>query len=89
MKEFASREINFSVIRVNNCCDKMIKVMHENYDSEKRTMNVSDLEKALLTKSAAEVTKDLVAAQSFILSAAITGTTSKKAKKTEPLWDPK
>lgn len=47
MKEFASREINFSVIRVNNCCDKMIKVMHENYDSEKRTMNVSDLEKAL------------------------------------------
>jgi hypothetical protein len=53
-------------------------------------MNVSDLEKSLKTKTAIEVTKELVAAQSFILSAAIAGKTgTKKAKKAEPLWEPK
>jgi hypothetical protein len=47
MKEFARRHINFSVIRVDKSCDKMIKVMQANYDSDKLKLNVSDLEKSV------------------------------------------
>ena len=87
-------EVNFSIIRVNNYCDKMIKVMQANYDSDARKLEVQDLEKAIKTKTNAEVTKDFVAATSFILSKAV----DKKAKgksrklsapKLEPLWDTK
>lgn len=89
MKKFSDMGINFSVIRVNNSVDKMIKVMRENYDCAAHTMSVSDLEKALQTKTAAEVTKDFVAAASFILSAAVGGKKGAKKEKGTPLWDPK
>lgn len=87
MKIFADKKINLSVIRVNNKCDKMIEVMKANYDTADLKLNVSDLQQALLKKSAAEVTKDFVNAASFILSAAVG--IGKKAVKTENLWDPK
>lgn len=88
MKEFARRNINFSVIRVNNSVDKMVQVMRNNYDNNGLKLNVSDLEKSIATKSKEEVTKDFVTAASFILSAAVGG--KKLAlKHNEPLWDPK
>lgn len=92
MKMFAARKINFSIIRVNNTVDKMIKVMRENYDSDSMVLNVSDLEKSVATKSKAEVTKEFVAAASFILSATVGRKGGKAAgavKRGEPLWEPK
>jgi hypothetical protein len=89
MKEFATRGINFSLIRVNNSVDKMIAVMKKNYDSSDRTLNVSDLEKSVNTKTHAEVTKEFVTAASFILSAAVGGKKAKGSAKKEPLWDTK
>ena len=62
-------------------------------------MNVTDLSHACATKTQAEVTKDFVAAASFILSAAVGGdakggkkgaAAKKKIKRTgKPLWDTK
>lgn len=92
MKQFAKKEINFSIIRVNNHCDKMIQVMRDNYDSPARSLNVSDLADAIAKKTAVEVTKDFVTAASFILSTTLgvgKGGKAKKAAKSEPLWDPK
>lgn len=79
--------INFSLIRVNNLCDLMIKVMRECYDSAERQLQVSDLESAIKTKTSVEVTKDFVKAASFILTTALVG--KKASAKKEPLWDPK
>jgi hypothetical protein len=89
MKRFSDMGINFSVIRVNNTVDKMIKVMRESFDTATHTMSVSDLESSLKTKTSAEVTKEFVAAASFILSAAVGGKKGAKKVKSEPLWDPK
>jgi len=99
MREFAKRGIGFTFVKVNERCNKMIKVMQENYDPSGNTMNVTDLSKACATKTQAEVTKDFVAAASFILSAAVggnagkggkKGAAAKKVKRTgKPLWDPK
>lgn len=86
MKEFAKNKINFSIIRVDNSVDKMIKVMRDNYDSEDLKLNVSDLQESVAKKTDAEVTKEFVTAASFILNAAVAG---KKINKTDPLWDPK
>ena len=47
MKIFAAKNINFTIVKVNNDCDTMIKVMQANYDSHDRTMNVSDLAHAV------------------------------------------
>ena len=71
MKDFASKNIDFTIIKVNESCNKMIKVMSDNYNSTGKVMNVQDLSKACATKSAAEITKDFVAATSFIISKAI------------------
>lgn len=101
MREFARRDITFTFVKVNESCNRMIKVMEENYKAAGRTMNVTDLANACQTKTAAEVTKDFVKATSFILSAAVGGTTKsgkgkgkskviKKVKRTtDPLWDTK
>ena len=51
MREFAKREIGFTFVKVNDSCDKMIKVMQENYDPSGRTMNVTDLSTACATLS--------------------------------------
>ena len=58
----------------------MIKVMQENYDPTGNKMNVTDLSTACATKTQAEVTKEFVAAASFILSAAVGGGDSKGGK---------
>ncbi len=93
MKEFATRQIEFTVIKVNNAFELMIKVMKENYDvAGGRTLNVSDISKAVSTQSFAEVTKTFAANASFIISTAVrktlggaaSGTT---APKPDPLWD--
>ena len=96
MREFAKREIGFTFVKVNESCEKMIKVMQENYDPSGSTMNVTDLSAACATKTQAEVTKEFVAAASFILSAAVGGGDSKGGKAPakvartgKPLWDPK
>ena len=47
IKTFAEKNINFTIVKVNNYCDKMIKVMQANYDSSNRSMNVSDLAHAV------------------------------------------
>jgi hypothetical protein len=47
MKTFSAKNINFTIVKVNNRCDAMIKVMHDNYDSPSRNMNVSDLAHAV------------------------------------------
>lgn len=67
----------------------MIGVMQKCYNTPQREMIVQDLEKALQTKTAVEVTKDFVAATSFILSKAVGGKGKKAAAKArgEPLWD--
>ena len=56
MKTFAVKNINFSIVKVNNDCDSMIKVMQENYDSPSLKMNVTDLADAVKNKTSAEVT---------------------------------
>lgn len=90
--------INFSLIRVNNECDKMIQVMRDNYDSATRKLEIQDLATAINTKTTAEVTKDFVSATSFILSKTIAIIKGKlKGKKgakassvvSDPLWDTK
>lgn len=60
----------------------MIGVMKESYDSASKDKSViiTDLKDAVLQKSAAEVTKEFVKATSFILSAAIGGSSAKKGK---------
>ena len=95
MREFGNRKIVFTFVKVNNLCDKMIKVMEENYNPSGNTMNVTDLATACQSKSKEEVTKAFVDAASFILSAAVGGgkkggKAAKKVKRTtEPLWDTK
>jgi hypothetical protein len=88
-------KVSFTAVKVNNRCDKMINVMTEVYKSQGLTLNVTDLAQACATKSQAEVTKDFVAAASYILSAAVGGkSTGKKGgapakPRGAPLWDPK
>lgn len=90
MKQLANENINFCIIRVDNRCDQMIEVMKKNFNTPQREMIVQDLEKALQTKTSVEVTKDFVAATSFILSKAVAGKGKGKkaaAIRSDPLWD--
>jgi hypothetical protein len=87
MRVFAARAINFNIVKVNKECDKMIKVMEDNYNSHNRTLGVSDLAHAVQTKTSAEVTKDFVNAASFMLSVALGGKKKAKARKEPALWD--
>jgi hypothetical protein len=89
-------KVTFTAVKVNNRCDKMIGVMVDTYKAHGLTLNVTDLSQACATKSQAEMTKDFVAAASYILSAAVGGKPSAKkgsipsAKpRGAPLWDPK
>ena len=81
--------VNFSIIRVHKTCDKMIKVMQDNYDSADRKIIVSDLLKSVNTKTNAEVTKEFVSSASYILNIAVGGGKKTKAVKKQPLWDVK
>ena len=68
MRSFADRNINFTMVRVNNACDQMIKVMEDVFKSKGMTLNVTDLADACKNLSQAEVTKKFVEAASFMLS---------------------
>ena len=65
--------------------------MRANYDSIDRSIIVTDLQNSVTTKTSAEVTKEFVAATSYILSAVGGAAHKKVAKKvaTEPLWESK
>lgn len=98
MKEFARREINFTIVKVNAQCNAMIDVMRTNYDQPNRSMLVTDLEAACRSGSSAEVTQKFVEAASFMLSVAVGGPGKGKGKKGvvkpvkregDPLWDTK
>ena len=43
MRMIAGFGIHFTFVKVNDGCDKMIKLMKENYDPSGLTMHVSDL----------------------------------------------
>ena len=87
MKDFATKDINFTIVRVNKDCDQMIKVMEDIYKKNGKALNVSDLADACKNLSQADVTKKFVEAASFMLSTTLGGS-SGKAKRTEsPMWD--
>ena len=71
MKQFAKRKITFTVVKVNDYCDLMIKVMTKCYIDEGLVLNVTDLANACKHKSQAEVTQDFIKATSYILSVAV------------------
>jgi hypothetical protein len=99
MKEFARREINFTIVKVNESCNKMIQVMQNNFDKPNRALLVTDLAEACRSGSQTEVTEKFVSAASFMLSVAVGGKPATKGGKktpfkaikreTEPLWDTK
>lgn len=94
MREFRDKGIDFTVIKLDSNCDKMIAAMQANHTG----VQVTDLESAVRTKSAEEVTKMFVDSASFILRAQVGGNAAVKggssngkraAVKTGPLlWDP-
>ena len=55
MRMFAAKKIVFTFVKVNEYCNKMIKVMQENYDPSGLTMHVTDLAHACATQSKQEV----------------------------------
>jgi hypothetical protein len=79
MREFARNKITFTAVKVNERCNKMINVMKESYIQEGMDLIVTDLAHAQANKSQAEVTKDFVAAASYILTAAVGVGAGKKA----------
>ena len=96
MRLFAAKEVHFTFVKVNEVCNKMIKLMHENYDPSGLTINVTDLANACQTKSKQEVDNQFVNAASFMLRAAVGGGAKgkkaallKKVKREKPLWDTK
>jgi hypothetical protein len=76
------------MIKLDSVCDKMISEMQKNHTS----MQITDLEQASKTKSAAEVSKMFVDSASFILRANVDkkGKSGRKSAKVgDPLWDTK
>ena len=93
MQQFARMKINFTCVKVNEQCNKMINVMTNSYTAGGMALNITDLAKACQTKSAAEVTKEFVKHSSYILSAAVGGSgpgakAAKVVRKGAPLWEP-
>jgi len=100
MREFARLKINFTCVKVNEKCNKMINVMRDSYGQGGMALNITDLAQACSTKSQAEVTKEFVAKSSYILSAAVGGASTKAGSKApksaakvirkgDSLWEPK
>ena len=93
---FAAQNINFTFVKVNESCNKMIKVMQENFDPSGLTMHVTDLSSACMTQSKQEVDNQFVSAASFMLRKVVSGDGKgtkkgqpKKVKRGDPLWDTK
>ena len=98
MRMFSALNINFTFVKVNKYCDKMIKVMQENFNPSGLTMNVTDLANACKNMSKQEVDNQFVNAASFMLRAVVGGGAKgkgkkaaalKKVKRSKPLWDTK
>ena len=89
MKNFAAKNINFTIVRVNNSCDRMIKVLEGVYKTCGMVLNVTDLADACKNLSQAEVTKKFVEAASFMISTSLGGSAGAAAVKrtTQPLWE--
>lgn len=81
MRKFAAYNINFTIVKINEKCDLMIKVMQESYNSFNRVLGVSDLSHAVQFKSFAQVTQDFVDAASYMLSVTL------NQEKKISLWD--
>lgn len=89
MAEMARRQINFTMVKVNERCNMMIKVMQDSY-GKTGGMTVSDLADACLTQTKEQVNQKFIKSASFILSASIAGKQKAKAARAaalEPLWD--
>jgi hypothetical protein len=88
MKEFYTKKIEFTFIKLNENCNKMIQFMQRNHPD----LVITDLAQALKTKSSEEVTRLFVESASYILRATVAGkegaAKKKSAKKGESLWDP-
>ena len=90
MDEFYKNKISFTCIKLNNDCDKMIKIMKQHH----KDLHVTDMAKASQGKSAEEVNKIFVDSASVILRDKVGGKDATGAKRTaskkgKPLWDPK
>ena len=90
--------MNFTFVKVNEHCDKMIKVMQDNFNPSGLTMHVTDLANACKNLSKQEVDTQFVNAASFMLRAVVDGGAKgkgkkaaqlKKVKRSKPLWDTK
>ena len=58
MRDFATKKINFTIVKVNEDCNLMIDVMQNAYKfvlPQQSQIIVTDLSKAVESKSAAEV----------------------------------
>ena len=95
---FAAQNINFTFVKVNDYCDKMIKVMKDNFNPSGLNMHVTDLASACKNLSKHEVDNQFVNAASFMLRAVVSDGAKRKGKKTtyikkakrgKPLWDTK
>ena len=91
MKEFAAKRIALTLVKVNERCEQMIKVMKDNYETDGMVLNITDLANACATKSQAEVTQDFIKAASYILTVTLGGKTGETLQKpkfnNESLWD--
>jgi len=87
MKDFATKDINFTIVRVNKDCDQMIKVMEDIYKKNGKALNVNDLADACKNLSQADVTKKFVEAASFMLSTTLGGGSSKAKRAGSPMWE--
>ena len=88
--------MHFTFVKVNESCNKMLKVMEENYNPSGLTMNITDLANACMTQSKQEGDNQFINAASFMLRAVVGGGDKvvnalkpKKVKRGKPLWDPK
>jgi hypothetical protein len=51
MQEFARRKINLTLVKVNDSCNAMIKIMEDSYSAGGMKLNITDLTNACRTKS--------------------------------------
>lgn len=90
MAEFYKNKISFTCIKLNDMSDKMMKIMKEHHPD----MQITDMAKASLGKSAEEVNKLFIESASVILRDKVGGKDATGAKRTatkmgKPLWNPK
>ena len=85
-----------TIVRLNDCVDKMIKFFKVHYNKGEMELEITDLADAEKTKTKEEISKMFVEKASFIISAKLgakeaksIGVNVKKAPRGDPLWDKK